>query len=122
MGYGLVGCRTMNETHTQAQIADWLKEAIATSGKRPVDIARILGVTSSRVAEMKNGKRRLRYDEIVKISASLGVPMPQVASEAGDEFNQLANELRALNPEISKRLMDSLRITIDALKIKGKIE
>lgn len=57
--------------------AEWLAKALKDTHKSQKGLAAALGISESAASRLVNGLRKLRPDEIQKVSAYLGVPFPQ---------------------------------------------
>src|SRR5260370_41535169 len=58
----------------------WIKERLAGIGRRPIELARALGLPPARAYEMIKGIRRIQPDEIGRVSAFLDWPESHVVA------------------------------------------
>lgn len=67
---------------------EWLKNRLAEVGRKPIELARHLGVPPARVYEMLAGKRRLQPGEYRAAAAFLAWPEARVLALAAGETEQ----------------------------------
>jgi hypothetical protein len=57
---------------------DWLKTRLLEAGRRPIELARHLGIPPARVYEMLKGERKIQPQEIPKVASFLAVSPAQI--------------------------------------------
>lgn len=60
----------------------WIADRLIVLGKTQADMARAMGLPTSRIAEILGGKRRLQVTEIGALAAFLGIPVAEVLALA----------------------------------------
>ena len=58
----------------------WIKERLDEIGRRPIELARALGLPPARAYEMITGKRRVQPHEIARMSAFLDWPESHIVA------------------------------------------
>lgn len=73
----IYGCKPLGHYDKVLDTAELLTR-LDEKGIRPTDIAKVLGVSPSRVTEIKKGQRSVKLDEAVKLVAAFDLELPPV--------------------------------------------
>lgn len=71
----------MPSQERREQLRNWLDAGLREKGKKATDLAVALGITPSRVTEMRQGKRGIKAEELATIAQFLGSEPPQSIGE-----------------------------------------
>lgn len=75
----------MPSQERREQLRNWLDAGLREKGKKATDLAVALGITPSRVTEMRQGKRGIKAEELATIAQFLGTEPPQSNGEPANQ-------------------------------------
>src|SRR4051812_10283742 len=87
--------------------AAWIRDGLKKSGKMQIELADALGIHPSGMAKIMAGKRRIRIEELARISRFIGQPVPLGAVDEGSAAARIS-ELEDENTRLKALLADYL--------------
>lgn len=71
--------------HANRAAAAWIREARLAAGLRQVDLGERLGTGKAWVSMRETGMTRIAFEEVERIAEALGVPVPELPGESGEQ-------------------------------------
>lgn len=112
------------------QIAQWVRDAIATSGQSAAEIGRRLGsygleLNRSAMSELQNGKRQLQAVEMLALSEITGAQLPGQSGIVTKE--QLSPDflralVQAMGQEVGLSAPEAERLAATVLEVARRLE